>query len=492
MNSRPLPPHVPALVVGAGFSGLAASIKLAERGVDHLVLERRDDVGGTWNDNTYPGCRCDVPSPLYSFSFAPNPDWSELYSPQPEIQDYLRATADRFGVTPRIRFGVAVLDAAWDEDTLRWRLQTTAGPVTSDLLVLGTGPLSEPAVPDIDGLDSFTGPVLHSARWDPDVELAGKRIAVIGTGASAIQIVPQIQPDAANIDLYQRTAAWVLPHPNRRMTGFERRMFKRLPATQKALRAGIYVLLESMSVALTRRPQLTGAARRIGLAHLRRHVKDPVKRRQLTPHYAPGCKRLLPSDDFYPAVAEEDVEIVTDGIGRVDATGIVSSDGTHRPCDVIVLATGFHVTDNPMMELIRGRSGATLAKVWSEDGMGAYLGSAVPGFPNMFFLAGPNTGIGHTSLVVMIEAQVRYLMSGLDEMSQRGAKTFEVRREAYDAYNAEIQDRMARTVWNTGGCRSWYLDARGRNPTLWPDFTFRFIQRTRRFDASAYTLVSEA
>jgi cation diffusion facilitator CzcD-associated flavoprotein CzcO len=478
--------HVRVLIVGSGFSGLAASIKLAERGVEHIVVERRADVGGTWYDNTYPGCRCDVPSPLYSFSFAPNPNWSELYSPQPEIQAYLRATAERFNVLPRIRFGVTMLDASWEDAARHWAVQTSAGPITCEVLILGTGPLSEPKYPEIEGLDAFDGPVLHSARWDPGVELDGKRVAVVGTGASAIQIVPHVQRQASQLHLFQRTPAWVLPHPNRPISAQERALFRRVPLAQKAVRGGIYTLAEGAAIALTRRPRLTRALRRVALAHLHRQVKDPEKRRQLTPTYLPGCKRLLPSDDFYPAVAQPNVQIVTSGIARVDGKDIVTADGNRHTVDAIILGTGFHVTDNPMMDDVRGRVGASLAKVWAEYGMGAYLGSTVPGFPNMFFLAGPNTGIGHTSLVVMIEAQVRYLLGCLDELDRRGANSFEVRPDAYAAYNAELQQRMARTVWTTGGCASWYLDDKGRNPTLWPDFTFNFIRRTRRFDSGSY------
>jgi cation diffusion facilitator CzcD-associated flavoprotein CzcO len=478
--------HFPVVVVGTGFSGLAASIKLAEAGIDHVVLERREGVGGTWWDNTYPGCRCDVPSPLYSFSFAPNPNWSELYSPQAEIQGYLEAVAERFGVLPRVRFRTAVSDCAWDEDASIWRVETSRGQFSCNVLVLGTGPLSEPKFPEIEGLESFEGPVLHSARWDPSVDFAAKRVAVVGTGASAIQIVPELQPVVRELHLFQRTPAWVLPHPNRRISPAEQALYRRVPLAQKAVRFGIYALLEAASVALTRRPDLTRFARRVALAHLRRQVSDPAKRRLLVPSYLPGCKRLLPSNDFYPAVDQPNVEVVPSAVSRVEGSAVVAADGTRREVDVLVLATGFHVTDNPMMEGVSGRGGVSLAKAWSENGMGAYLGSTVPGFPNMFFLAGPNTGIGHTSLVVMIEAQVRYVMGCFGEMRRRGARRFEVRPEVYEAYNEEVQRRMARTVWSTGGCMSWYQDSKGRNPTLWPDFTFRFLQRTRRFDPESY------
>jgi len=478
---------VEALIVGTGFSGLAAAIKLQERGTSYTILERGDDVGGTWRDNTYPGCRCDVPSHLYSFSFAPNPEWSELYSPQPEIKAYLRKVAQDHDVVRNVRFGTAMTEAEWDDAAQHWVAQTTAGPVTARLLILGDGPLSEPAFPEIDGLDEFPGPVIHSAKWDHSVDLAGKRVAVVGTGASAVQVVPEVQRVAESIVLFQRTPAWILPHPNRVITEGERRVFRRFPSIQKAVRFGLYCFFEMGALGLTRRPPLTNGLKRIALRYLEREVKDPDKRRMLTPDYQPGCKRLLPSKDFLKAVDQPNVTLIAEGLTTVDGGAVVTADGTRHEVDVIVLGTGFRVTDNPAMHLLTGKDGATVAQVWKDIGMGAHLGSTVPGFPNMTFLAGPNTGIGHTSLVLMIEAQVRYLMGALDELDRRGATTFEVKQSAYDVYNQDVQRRMQKTVWNTGGCKSWYLDDKGRNPTLWPDFTFRFLQKTRRFDAESYT-----
>ncbi|MGH9139292.1 MAG: flavin-containing monooxygenase [Acidimicrobiales bacterium] len=482
--------HVRVVVVGTGFSGLAAAYRLkerfGERGNDFVVLEKADEVGGTWRDNVYPGCRCDVPSHLYSFSFAPNPDWSELFSPQPEIRQYLNDVVDRFGLRRSIRFGTALEDAAWDDDLQRWVLRTSAGPLTCDLLVAGTGPFDEPSYPDIEGLASFDGLVMHSARWDHDVDLGDKRVAVIGTGASAVQFVPHVQKQAAQLHLFQRTPAWVLPHINRRMTRLEKRLFRRLPLAQKGLRFGIYAGTETVSVALTRWPILTNFIRLGALLFLRTQVRDRDKRRKLTPNYRPGCKRLLPSEGFYAAVDKPNVGVVTDGITAVDGSCVVTADGRRREVDVIICGTGFKVVDNPYAEAVRGRDGVTLAKAWAADGVQAHLGTTVPGFPNLFILAGPNTGIGHTSLVVMIESQVRYLLGCLDELDRRRASTVEVRRGPFEAYNAELQERMKRTVWTTGGCKSWYLDDKGRNPTLWPDFTFRFVQKTWRFDAENY------
>jgi len=476
-----------ALIVGTGFSGLAAAIKLQERGTTFTILERGDDIGGAWRDNTYPGCRCDVPSHLYSFSFAPNPEWSELYSPQPEIKAYLQKVAADNDLVRHVRFGTRMTEAEWDEPTQRWVVQTSEGPLTARLLVLGNGPLSEPAFPDIDGLDDFDGPVLHTAQWDHSVDLTDKRVAVVGTGASAVQVLPHVQRAASDVILFQRTPAWILPHPNRRITEVERRVFRRFPLVQKAMRAVLYGIAEIGAVGLTRRPPLTNVMKKVALKYLEHEVSDPEKRRMLTPDYQPGCKRLLPSKDFLEAVDQANVAIVPEALTKVDGNAVVLADGTRHEVDAIVLGTGFRVTDNPAMQLLIGKDGATVAQVWKEIGMGAHLGSTVPGFPNMVFLAGPNTGIGHTSLVVMIEAQLRYLMGALDELDRRGADTFEVTQGAYDVSNQDVQRRMQKTVWNTGGCQSWYLDDKGRNPTLWPDFTFRFIQKTRRFDAGSYT-----
>jgi len=479
--------HSRIAIVGAGFAGLGAAIRLSQEGVDDFVVfEKNSDVGGTWWDNSYPGCRCDVPSHLYSFSFALNPDWSETYSPQPEIWAYLRETAERFGVLPHIRLNTPVTDACWDGAAGQWRLETPDGVHTADVLIGGNGALSEPATPDIPGLDRFQGPAFHSARWDVNEQLAGKRVAVIGTGASAIQIVPSIQPDVAQLHVFQRTPPWVPPHSRRPITSAERALYRHVPATQRFVRGLVYWTRELLAYGMTKNPRALKVVRRVATRHMRDQVKDPELRRKITPSYTPGCKRLLPSNDYYPALTKENVEVVTDGIAEIKEHSIVTIDGTEREIDVLVLATGFHVTDNPMMEHIRGADGRSLLEQWRASGAQAYLGTTVPGYPNFFLLAGPNTGIGHTSLVFMIEAQIAYVMGALRAMNARGAATVEVRPEPFESYNAELQSKMQRTVWNTGGCASWYLDAEGRNTTLWPDFTWKFRQRTRRFDAEHY------
>ena len=479
--------HSRIAIVGAGFAGLGAAIRLCQAGIDDFVVfEKNSDVGGTWWDNSYPGCQCDVPSHLYSFSFALNPEWSNTYSPQPEIWAYLRRTAERFDVLPHIRLNTAVLDACWDEGTKTWRLETSAGVHTADVLIGANGALSEPATPDIRGLDRFQGTAFHSARWDEAEQLAGKKVAVIGTGASAIQIVPSIQPDVAQLHVFQRTPPWVLPHSGRPIKDVERKIYRRVHLAQRAVRALVYWSRELVAYGMTRNPRMLKPVRRMAVRHMHDQVKDPALRKKITPSYTPGCKRLLPSNDYYPALTKDNVEVVTDGITEVKEQSIVTADGTEREVDVIVLATGFHVTDNPMMERIRGRGRRSLLDHWRAHGAQAYLGATVPGYPNFFLLAGPNTGIGHTSLVVMIEAQIAYVIGALKAMAARGAATVEVRPEPFEIYNTALQSKMGRTVWNTGGCSSWYLDAEGRNTTLWPDFTWKFHQRTRRFDAEHY------
>jgi len=482
------PRHVPVLVIGSGFAGLGTSIALEREGIDHVVLESADDLGGTWRDNRYPGCKCDVPSHLYSFSFALNPEWSSTYSSQPEIWAYLRRCAERFGVLPRIRFGTRVLEARWVERAQRWRVDTSAGRWTADVVVTATGGLSVPSVPDLPGLDRFAGTVFHSACWDDAHPLDGERVAVIGTGASAIQLVPSIQSRVGRLLLFQRTPAWVLPHGDRPIRDWERSLYRRLPAAQRLVRAGIYWSRELLVLGLCKDRRWMEPVRRLATGHLERQVPDPALREKLRPAFAPGCKRLLVSNDYYPALSNDNVDVVTDAIAEVGDRWIRTADGAEHPVDTIVLATGFRVTDNPTFEHLRGRGGRSLAETWREAGMQAYLGSTVAGFPNLFLVTGPNTGIGHTSLVVMIEAQVRYVLDALRTMRRRDVAEIEVRPEAQEAFNDELQRRMRRTVWNAGGCASWYLDSRGRNTTLWPDFTWRFRRRTRRFDAAAYEL----
>ncbi|MGN6782107.1 MAG: flavin-containing monooxygenase [Marmoricola sp.] len=491
MTTDLLPSRVATLVVGAGFAGLATASELDRAGYgDLLVIDKGREVGGTWRDNIYPGAACDVPSQLYSFSFAPNPSWSRSFSPQPEIQQYLRDVATGAGVLDRFRFGVTLLDASWDDDEQVWHAETTNGPVVADTLVTGSGGLSEPKLPEIDGIEAFEGTLFHTARWDHDVDLAGKRVAVIGTGASAIQVVPAIAGTVGHLDLYQRTAPWVMPRHDRAYTAVERAMFRLLPPVQRAYRTAIYWGLESRVPMFAGVPVIGSvvaeAATRIATANIAKGITDPELRAKVTPDFRIGCKRVLISNDYYPALARDNVDVVTDRIARITPTGIVTADGTERPVDVLIVATGFHTTEQPIAEHVKGREGRTLADAWREGGMAAYKGTTIHGFPNLFQIVGPNTGLGHSSMVFIIESQVRYIVSALQEMGARGLGAVEPKAASQRRWNDDLHRRMARTVWNTGGCASWYLDEHGRNTTLWPRATFRFRQLLSHFDVEAY------
>jgi cation diffusion facilitator CzcD-associated flavoprotein CzcO len=480
--------HARVAIVGAGFGGLGAAIRLKQRGTDDFViLERATELGGTWRDNTYPGCACDVPSHLYSFSFAANPDWPRSYSSQDEIWAYLRGCAERYGLLPHLRLGHEVVEAAWDDALGRWSIQTSAGALTADILISAAGPLADPAVPDLPGLPSFAGTAFHSARWRHDHDLTGRRVAVIGTGASAIQFVPRIAPTVGRLELFQRTAPWVIQRRNRRIRPWERRLFRAVPAAQRALRTGLFLAQESTAAGFLH-PRLMGVAQRLALRQLRRRIPDPALRAKLTPGYRLGCKRVLLSDSYLPALTRENVDVVSEPIAGVEPGGVRTADGVLHEVDTIIFATGFHVTDAPIAARIRGRDGASLAEAWGGSPR-AYLGTTVAGFPNLFLLLGPNTGLGHTSVLLMIESQLRYVLGALAHLDASGAAAIEPTERAQREFIAAVDRRMAGTVWSAGGCRSWYQDVNGRVSALWPGTTVRYRWRLRRFDPAAYSTI---
>ncbi|QWC84924.1 NAD(P)/FAD-dependent oxidoreductase [Nocardioidaceae bacterium] len=488
-----LPDHTRVAVVGSGFAGLGTAIQLQRHGrTDFVVLEKASEVGGTWRDNTYPGAACDVPSQLYSFSFALNPEWSSSFSPQPEIQDYLRRTAAESGVLDRFAFDTEVLEATWDDEAARWRISTSRGEMTADVLVTGSGGLSEPKMPDIEGIDEFGGTIFHSARWDHDADLTGKRVAVIGTGASAIQIVPELAESVDHLDVYQRTAPWVMPRHDRRYTAVERFGFRHVPGLMRLYRTAIYWGREAYVPAFVWKPAIARPAQLMAKANIARGIDDPALREKVTPDFAFGCKRVLISNTYYPALGSDHVDVVDTGIARVTPTGIVDRDGVEREVDAIVVATGFHTTDQPIAHHVTGRDGRTLADVWSARGMAAYKGTTINGFPNLFQLVGPNTGLGHSSMVFVIESQIRYVLAALDAMDADGIAALSPTPAAQEAWTEEVRERMEPTVWNTGGCASWYLDEHGNNTTLWPRATFTFRRLLGDFDVAAYETVPVA
>jgi len=487
---NPKPEHHRVVIIGAGFSGLGMAIRLQQRGMpDFVVLERAGDVGGTWRANTYPGCQCDVPSHLYSFSFAPNPDWSRTYSPQPEIWDYLRDCARRFDILPHCRFGHEVTEARWDAAAGRWQVETAGGAFTADVLVAAMGILTEPVTPSIPGIDTFAGTLFHSTHWDHGHNLDGERVAVIGTGASAIQLVPEIQPRVRRLSVFQRTAPWILPHLGREVRPWAHRIYRAAPVVQQLMRAWIYWTRELFVLPFLK-PKPGSTPERVARHHLAAQVADSELRRRLTPDYQIGCKRILISNDYYPALQQSNAELVTDAIVEIRSHSVVTADGAEREVDTIILGTGFRVTETPFASRIRGRDGRLLAQVW-DGSPEAYRGTTVAGFPNLFLLLGPNTGLGHTSVVLMIEAQIGYVLDAIRLIRREGGVLIEVRPQAQVAFNAEIQARLGPTVWNTGGCRSWYLDRNGRNSTLWPGDTRRFVRLMRRFDPAAYSIVKQ-
>jgi len=483
--------HARVAIVGSGFGGLGAAIRLKQSGVDDIVVfERARDVGGTWRDNSYPGCACDVQSHLYSFSFAPNPDWRRSFSPQAEIWAYLKRCAQDFDVLPHVRFDHEVTSAAWDDAAARWRVETSQGSYTADALVMAAGSLSEPSLPRLVGLEGFKGKTFHSARWDHDYDLKGRRVAVVGTGASAIQFVPEIQPAVARLYVFQRTPPWIVPRNDRALTKVERTLFRLLPSTQRAARSSIYLFRELYLLGF-RHPWLAKRVESLARRHLKLSVRDPSLRAKLTPDYRIGCKRILISNDYLPALTRANVEVVTDGIREVREHSIVDAAGAERETDAIIFGTGFRATDPPFARHVRGRGGRSLSEVWAGSPR-AHLGTTVAGFPNFFMLMGPNTGLGHSSVVLMMEAQIEHTLAALWHMWGRGANAIEPRAEAQSAFVAEVDRRMGGTIWTEGGCASWYMDSTGRNAALWPDFTWRFRRRAARLNPEEYALSFQA
>lgn len=470
--------HLPRIIIiGSGFGGLCMAIRLKQAGLHNfLILEQSAQPGGTWRDNAYPGAACDVPSHLYSFSFEPKPDWTRHYAPQQEILAYTQHCIDKYGLRAHLRCNAKVTAANFVADSGRWQIQLADGSnQVADIVVSASGGLSRPAYPNISGLSRFAGKLFHSAQWDHNFDFNGKTVAVIGTGASAIQFVPQIAPQVKQLALFQRTPPWVLPKPDRAIPALERSLYRRVPLLQRLHRQLIYWHLEGRALGFVVNPKIMRMAQWMGRQHLRKHIVDPVLRTKLTPDYVMGCKRVLMSNDYYPTLARPNVRVVTEAIREMVAEGIVTSDGKLHQVDAVILGTGFQAGDAVAPFSVHGINGADLNLAW-RDGAEAYLGTSVHGFPNLFLIVGPNTGLGHSSMIYMIEAQVQHVMACLDALRSNGARQIEVKAEVQQRYNHKLQTRLAKSVW-ASGCSSWYQNSAGRNTTLWPGFTFKFRQR---------------
>ena len=472
-------------IVGGGFGGVGAAVMLRRAGyADITIFERGERLGGVWNANTYPGASCDIPSHLYEFSFAPNPRWSRRFSPQPEIQDYVEDVARRHGVLERAQTGTEVTAARWDEPRRRWIVSTSRGEHEVDVLIAACGQLSVPSVPAIPGLDDFAGPAFHTACWRHDVDLAGRRVAVVGTGCSAIQVVPAIQPQVAQLDIYQRSPGWTIPKmdfPYRERT---KRLFERFPALQRLDRRSIFAFHDIGAAAMTKHRWVLKAFRAIGRRQINKAIADPALRRAVTPTDEVGCKRVMLTDDWYPTLTQPNVSLIADRIDAVTATGIRTANGRKRPADAIVLATGFKTHEFVAPMEITGAGGQTLAETWA-GAPRAYYGLTVPEFPNLFLVYGPNTNGGTGSVISTIEAGMNHVLAALRELDERGAERIEVRREAADAFDRELRQALAGTVW-ASGCENWYVDEKGFDPNQWPWTWTAYRRRTAQLAPGAY------
>lgn len=483
---------ISVLITGTGFSGICVGIQLKKAGFHHFkIVEKASDVGGTWRDNTYPGAACDVKSNLYSYSFEPNPNWTKEYSAQAEILEYTKHCVDKYGLREHILFNWEVSSSLYDEEEATWELTNKKGEkLKADIVVFGNGPLHLPSIPNIAGIQDFKGEVFHSAQWNHSYDLRNKNVCVIGTGASAIQFVPEIQPKVKQLYLMQRTAPWILPKPDKPFSATEHTLFEKLPLTQRLSRDFIYYLNEAQVVGMIYNENILKMGEVLGKLHINKYIKDPALRKKLTPTYRLGCKRVLLSNNYYPALAQPNLEVVTDGIDHFTKDSVVTKDGRERKIDAVILGTGFHVADSFQYYDVRGRGGITFTEAF-KNGPEAYYGTTVHGFPNMFMMLGPNTGLGHNSMIYMIESQTNYIIDALKKMQAQGIRSIEVKKSVQDTFNKEIQQKLQGTVWQSG-CKSWYVSEDGRNHTVWPGFTMEYRNRTKNIRMDDYTTVMQS
>ncbi|MEU1431773.1 NAD(P)/FAD-dependent oxidoreductase [Nocardia sp. NPDC005746] len=476
-------------IIGAGFAGIGAAIRLRQKGIaDFAVFERGDRVGGTWRDNTYPGAACDIPSRLYSYSFAPNPDWSRTYSGSAEILGYIDTMVADSGIAPHLRFGHTVTGIVFDDETGLWTLSFGAGrrKMRARTVILASGPLSNAGFPDIAGIDDYEGHKIHSARWDHDYDFTGKKVAVVGTGASAVQIIPELVKQAASVKVFQRTPGWVLPRVNRRTNGLTKQVYRQLPVTQSLAREAWFWGHESVALGVVWNTPLTRVVESVALMHLRSQVRDPWLRRQLTPDFRAGCKRLLMSSEYYPALQADNCKLITWPIAGLSPHGIRTAEGIEHRFDCIVFATGFEVSKQGSPIPVTGRGGRVLADEW-RGGAYAFKSVTVAGYPNLFLTFGPNSGPGHNSALVYMEAQIEYLTDAIKIVLDRGLRTLEARRDRQDRYNRGLQRRLTATTWNSG-CSSWYLTEDGFNATMYPGFGSQYARQLARVDLADFHL----
>jgi cation diffusion facilitator CzcD-associated flavoprotein CzcO len=480
-------PHNHVAIIGTGFGGITTAIELQRNGFDDIVLlERAGDVGGVWRDNDYPGAAVDVQSDLYSLSFAPNPDWHNTYATQPELYAYLRNVAHRFGLRRRTILNCAVERLDWDAGSRRWQLRTAHGARTANHVVIATGALADPVVPELPGLDRFRGVSFHSARWDHDYDLSGKKVAVVGTGPSAVQFVPAIQPAVADLTVFQRTPAWVVPRHNHKTGRMRRRMYRALPIVQQSERLRIYLQREWMVVGF-QNPILMKVPERKARKYLEKQVPASELRAKLLPDFRFGCKRVLISDDYLRALTQPNVTVVTDGIREVAKDAVIDFTGARHPVDSIILGTGFRTSRLPLTDRIHGAVGRTMAEIWGDEPT-AYLGTSVTGFPNCYLIHGPNIGLGHSSVIHMIESQAKYITAAVGYARDHGLAAVEPTRRAQEEFIARVDRLGEGSVWTTGGCHSWYLNAKGRNTSIWPGSTLEFRRRSLHFDPTHHLL----
>ncbi|MCH7380708.1 MULTISPECIES: NAD(P)/FAD-dependent oxidoreductase [Acinetobacter] len=474
------------VIIGAGFAGIGAAIKLQQAGfTDFVVLEKADEIGGVWRANTYPGCACDVPSALYSYSFAPNPQWSRVFAQQQEIKTYIQHVAQQFDVQKYVRFGYEMLESAWDDQAKHWVVKTNHGLIHARFAIMAGGPMHQPVLPRIKGLETFKGAQFHSAEWNHDVDLNGKKVAVVGAGASAIQFVPEIQAQVEKLTLLQRTPQWVLPKMDQSLPKLAQALFKVLPVTQRLTRYGVYGVFESLNSSM-HHPKLVSQIERLAKLNIRLGVKDPALREKLLPDFTIGCKRVLQSNQWYPALAKSNVEVLRCGVEEVHGNTLIASDGSQHEVDAIIFGTGFEVSNPPIAKQIRNKHGKSMDEVWQGSAQG-YLGTVVESCPNAFVMFGPNIAVSSSALII-IEAQLAYILDMLKKVQAQQIETVEIRAEVLQQYNDEIQAALTNTVWNTGGCSSYFIDRNGRNSTLWPWTTFEMRARLAQCDLNDYVL----